>query len=356
VSEISERELRAAAVQTARERRGSSADVEDYADMAARVDAAGPVQYLIDPLWPEDAYGVIAARDKAGKTWAVLDLAVSTVTGGQWMNRFPCRQGRVVVYCGEGGERNIVRRVRAVAEHKGVNEGLLGGQLFVSERAPRFKDSDALDRLREELVLRQPALVVVDPLYLAAAGGRGSDLYAMGELLVAAQEACQDNGAALALTHHWRKGREGAGAQRMTGVGPGAWGRVLGSGDAVDIQRDGDRETVTVEWEFTGSEIPGTQFTMVRTVWSDDLHDLSSPLHYEVETQMGLMRTIAQGQREQAELDRLHEWLQQNPETTQNAVKQACGKAAEHRLRALERDGRATWKPGPRRSKLWSAV
>ena len=54
----------------------------------------------------------------------------------------------------------------------------------MSERAPRFKDGDALDAVREELALYPASLVIVDPLYLAAAGGKGADLYAMGELAV----------------------------------------------------------------------------------------------------------------------------------------------------------------------------
>jgi hypothetical protein len=34
------------------------------------------------------------------------------------------------------------------------------------------------------------------PLYLAAAGAKGSDLYAMADVLGAIQRACQDHGAA----------------------------------------------------------------------------------------------------------------------------------------------------------------
>ena len=33
--------------------------------------------WLIRGLWPADAYGIIAAESKAGKTWLALDLAVS---------------------------------------------------------------------------------------------------------------------------------------------------------------------------------------------------------------------------------------------------------------------------------------
>ena len=51
--------------------------VSSYGEVAARVAAAGEPRWLIQGLWPADAYGVLAAQEKAGKTWAALDLAVS---------------------------------------------------------------------------------------------------------------------------------------------------------------------------------------------------------------------------------------------------------------------------------------
>jgi AAA domain len=52
--------------------------------------AAGEPRWLIQGLWPADAYGVLAAQEKAGKTWAALDLAVSVATGRPWLDHFAC--------------------------------------------------------------------------------------------------------------------------------------------------------------------------------------------------------------------------------------------------------------------------
>jgi Fe2+ or Zn2+ uptake regulation protein len=46
--------------------------VSSYGEVAARVAAAGEPRWLIQGLWPADAYGVLAAKAKAGKTWAAL--------------------------------------------------------------------------------------------------------------------------------------------------------------------------------------------------------------------------------------------------------------------------------------------
>jgi len=105
----------------------------------------------------------------------------------------------------------------------------------------------------------------------------------MGEVLTGPQVLCQDHGAALILTHHWNKTGTGSGAQRMRGVGPTAWGRVLGSGEVIDDRREGLKSIVEIAWEFTGSEIPPTRFGVTRTVWVEDPQNLASPMHYEVE-------------------------------------------------------------------------
>jgi len=64
--------------------------ISTYGEVAARVAAAGEPRWLIQGLWPADAYGVLAAQEKAGKTWAALDLAVSVATGQPWLDHFAC--------------------------------------------------------------------------------------------------------------------------------------------------------------------------------------------------------------------------------------------------------------------------
>jgi hypothetical protein len=104
--------------------------VSSYGDVVARVAAAGEPRWLIQGLWPADAYGVLAAQEKAGKTWAALDLAVSVACGRPWLNHFACPSpGPVLVFLGEGGERATVRRIEAIATAKGVGPDQLADRL-----------------------------------------------------------------------------------------------------------------------------------------------------------------------------------------------------------------------------------
>lgn len=53
----------------------------------------------------------------------------------------------MVVYAGEGGARNILRRVMAITDHKGVPFADLRGVLRVSERVPKLTDPRAMDAM-----------------------------------------------------------------------------------------------------------------------------------------------------------------------------------------------------------------
>jgi hypothetical protein len=262
--------------------------VEDLAAVLARVAAAGPPAWLIQGVWPRDAYGVFAAEDKAGKTWAMLDLACSVAGGVPWLGHFPCpASGPVLVFLGEGGERAMVRRLNAICAHKHLDLGELAARrrLRLCFRVPKLTSGQELHAVAAELAEHPAALVVLDPLYLAVAGAAsGADLYAMGAVLSGIQGVCQQAGAALVVVTHWNKTGEGRGAKRISGVGPGAWGRVLASAGVANRTTSPDgASTVVLAVEVIGGELADLAFRVRRTVRAEDPADLASPLHYAVE-------------------------------------------------------------------------
>jgi hypothetical protein len=273
--------------------RGPSAPVAELAvssfrEVVARVAAAGEPRWLVQGLWPADAYGVLAAQEKAGKTWAALDLAVSVATGRPWLDHFACPSpGPVLLFLGEGGERATVRRIEAIATAKGVAPELLADRLRVCFRVPRLAAPGAgseLAAIQAELAAHPPALVVLDPLYLAAAGASGSNLYDMGAVLQAIQGVCQAAGCALLVVTHWNKTGDGRGADRISGAGPAAWARVICSIAVHYRGSDPDgASTVVLGVELIGGEIADTRFRIRRRIRANDPADLGTPLSYAVE-------------------------------------------------------------------------
>jgi hypothetical protein len=262
--------------------------ISSYGEVAARVAAAGEPRWLIQGLWPADAYGVLAAQEKAGKTWAALDLAVSVATGRPWLDHFACpAPGPVLLFLGEGGERATVRRIEAIATAKGVDPDQLADRLRLCLRVPRLAAPGAggeLAAIQQELQAHPAALVVLDPLYLAAAGASGANLYDMGAVLQAIQGVCQHAGCALLVVTHWNKTGDGRGADRISGAGPAAWARVICS--VAVHYRGSDPEGASIVLlgaELVGGEIADTRFRIRRRVRADDPVDLGSPLSYAVE-------------------------------------------------------------------------
>lgn len=264
--------------------------IRDLADIAHDVESRPPRQLLFDPVWPQGDYGVLSAEAKAGKTWALADAAISCASGTPWLGQFTTTApGAVLMFLGEGGPSKMLRRLRAVADNKGITGSLAALPIRLDTAVPRLNDRAHIDQVAAELEQHPAQLVILDPLYIAAAGAKGSDLYAMGEVLYAIQQVVQAAGASLLVAHHWNKGGRGFGHDRSSGVGPGAWGRVLVS-VAVDHQRtepdDSDHPgmtTVRQTWSFTGDEISDPGLALIRRVWADDPHDLNSRLRYELE-------------------------------------------------------------------------
>jgi hypothetical protein len=256
------------------------------ADVAAEVDARPPRTYLFEAVWPAGDHGVVAAPDKAGKTWAMVDAAVSAAAGLPWLDIYACRApGPAVMFAGEGGDAKWLRRIRAVAAHKGLTRDQTDAlPIVVCFRAPALGSAGHRGQIREQLAESGPALTIIDPLYLAAGGANGADLYAMGAMLGAVQRLTQAAGSSLMLAHHWNKTGTGTGHNRSSGVGPGAWGRVLASVAVAETVTDPATKETTVEqtWSFRGDEIPDTEATFLRRVRADDPTDLSSPMHYSL--------------------------------------------------------------------------
>ena len=262
--------------------------ISPYAEVAARVAAAGEPRWLIQGLWPADAYGVLAAQEKAGKTWAALDLAVSVACGRPWLGHFACpTPGPVLVFLGEGGERATVRRIEAIATTKGIDPDQLADRLRLCFRVPRLAAPGAggeLAAIQAELEDHPAALVVLDPLYLAAAGASGANLYDMGAVLQAIQGVCQAAGCALLVVTHWNKTGDGRGADRISGAGPAAWARVICS--VAVHYRGSDPEGASIVLlgvELIGGELADTRFRIRRRIRADDPADLGAPLSYSVE-------------------------------------------------------------------------
>ena len=181
----------------------------------------------------------------------------------------------------------MVRRIEAIATNKGADLDQLADQLRLCFRVPRLAAPGVgaeLAAVQAELAAHPAALVILDPLYLAAAGASGSSLYDMGAVLQAVQGVCQQAACALLVVTHWNKTGDGKGADRISGAGPAAWARVICS-VSIDYRGSDDdgASKILLGFELIGGEIADTRFRVRRRVRAEDPADLGSPLSYSVE-------------------------------------------------------------------------
>lgn len=257
------------------------------AQIRADVTARGPRRWLLRGIWPAGDYGVHAAEKKAQKTWNTVDLAVAVASGTSWLGFIPVdNPGPVIMFVGEGGDGNTLRRIDAAAEERGLKADDLA--IHICTRAPHLNNLEhmALFALRVDQV--RPALITLDPLYLAARGAELGDLYKMGALLEGPQHIAQDAGAALFVVTHFNR-QQGKGASRITGAGPAEWGRVLISASVKAKNTDPDTRgsRVLTELDIIGGEIPDQTLRLTRHIHADDPDDLDSPLHMQTTAAWG---------------------------------------------------------------------
>lgn len=268
-------------------RPSSRLQFRSLAEVAADVDGREPRKFLFERVMVAGDYGVISAEDKAGKTFSGLDAVVSCAAGLPWLGHFECQSpGPAVAFLGEGSDAKMLRRIRAIGEHKGLTRARVDAlPIRLCFRVPFLSEDGHLLEIAAELEDHPAALVLLDPLYLAAKGGKGSDLFAMGEMLGNVQRVVQPRNATLIINHHWNKTGEGSGHNRSSGVGPGAWGRFLVSVGVKSNRTDPKTQMTTVRtlWSIKGDEIADTTAAFTRRVWVDDPDDLNSAMHYSIE-------------------------------------------------------------------------
>lgn len=151
---------------------------------------------------------MLVGPEKSGKSWALTDLIVSTIAGGDWLGAFPVRRtGHVLLVEAEQGTHETARRIARVARGRGLKPAdVIRGVRYVS----RYWQLDALDADEMRALARHnkdngtPALVAIDPLRGTMLGDENSAKDVLGALEGAAQigRICS---APAVLAHHVNK-------------------------------------------------------------------------------------------------------------------------------------------------------
>jgi hypothetical protein len=199
-------------------------------------------RWLIEQLWGERAVGLGVGEPKVGKSWLVLDAALSVASGAPCLRRFEVpNPGPVLLYAAEDGLHVVRQRLDAIAAAAGVK--LAGLPLHVIT-APRVRLDLVEDRgrLRETVSELQPRLLVLDPLVCLHQIDE-NQVEQVAPLLAYLRELERELSVAVMLVHHARKGGAERAGQAMRGSSHlHAWGD-----SNLYLRKSGESLSLTVE-------------------------------------------------------------------------------------------------------------
>ena len=202
-----------------------------------------------EPLAPELIEGVLrighkmllSGPSKAGKSFALLMLAIALAEGGRWMG-LQCRKSRVLYVNLEIDRRSFQRRFidayAALEERYGIVRTNSKGVSVWNLRGKSQPLSKLLPALVRRCIKNNIEVVIVDPIYKVMTGDENSagDMAAFSNMFDA---LCDQAGVSAIYCHHHSKGAQGAKRAIDRASGSGVFGRdpdaIL---DMVELETD----------------------------------------------------------------------------------------------------------------------
>ena len=163
---------------------------------------------------------LLAGPSKAGKSFLLINLAISLAEGADWIG-MPCRQGRVLYVNLELDKESCIRRFKEVYDRRHLSASHLSDILIWNLRGK----SVPMDKLTPTLVHRFKdkglEAVIIDPIYKVITGDENSATD-MSEFCSYFDRVASELGAAVIYCHHHSKGARGKyanAADRSSGSG-----------------------------------------------------------------------------------------------------------------------------------------
>ena len=168
---------------------------------------------------------LLTGPSKAGKTWCLINLAVSVATGGWWVD-FRCAQRKVLYVDLETDHRTLQKRIATVAAAKQADSGAVRENLVVW---PLRGKSCGLEEIAAELFCRCKrgdfGMVIIDPAYMVQDGDE-NNAKDIREFFARLDEICVNLECTVVISHHHSKGAQGLKSSIDRGSGSGVFGRA----------------------------------------------------------------------------------------------------------------------------------
>lgn len=175
------------------------------------------VDFVTEPVMPPEvicgvlrkgATLVVTGKPKAGKSWLLMELALSVATGGKWIG-IPCEKGRVLYVDGELSEPEANKRFQEIAKHNGI-DGVACGMVDILPLRGHAQRMDLLaPTLIETASGKDYLMMIIDPAYVFMGGDENAAGDVREHFTNPVDSVARATGCAVAVAHHHSKGDKG---------------------------------------------------------------------------------------------------------------------------------------------------
>jgi AAA domain-containing protein len=223
-------------------------------------------EYLLEGFIEEGSLSAFYGPSGAGKTFVLMDMAMSIVTGMKWMGK-EVKQGPVIYVVGEG-QSNIKKRATAWKRARGVP--VVTGMFYFPLAVQLLVEKSIQELLRDiDLAGVKPALIIFDTLAACFVGGDENAAQDMGKIVEACRQITRRTGAAVVLVHHSGKAGKKGGTPVERGssaLGAGVDAKFVVERD--DSHRDGRKHlTLTTKKQKDDEEAKPIHAALNRLTW-----------------------------------------------------------------------------------------
>lgn len=196
-------------------------DAENAADFWNSIPPLRPA--LIEGVLRQGHKMLLAGPSKAGKSFALIALAIAIAEGKPWMG-FPCAQGKVWYVNLELDDISCKHRIRDVYEALGIepkNTKNLDIWNLRGRAVPMDKLAPSMIRRAKQ---RGYAAIIIDPIYKVITGDENS-AEQMAHFCNQFDRVCAGAGCAVIYCHHHSKGSQGGKRSMDRASGSGVFAR-----------------------------------------------------------------------------------------------------------------------------------
>jgi len=168
----------------------------------------------------------VIAASKAGKSWMVIDLALSVVTGRPWLG-IPCEPGEVLLIDNELHGETSANRIPRVAQARGIRLPEILDRLYVQNLRGSLQDIFSMESYFRQFAPGRFKLVILDAFYrFLPMRADENDNATMANLYNRLDAYADMLKCSFVLIHHTSKGNQSAKEVTDVGAGAGAQSRA----------------------------------------------------------------------------------------------------------------------------------